>query len=119
MSDDKDDGKVLEAAMKAAAAARKQPAAEGGRTIADPRDVAATVLARMNMVNVKKDELTIAIKGLSDITQQLARAYGEQLKAMAGLAQRIKALEAAAAARGDTGAGGTEPPSVPPGERTH
>ncbi|MDM0024030.1 hypothetical protein [Variovorax saccharolyticus] len=117
MSNDNDDSKMLEAAVKAAAAARKPPPAEG-RSVSDPRDVAALVLARMNMVNVKKDELTIAIKGLSDITQQLTRAYGEQLKAIAALSQRVKALEAAAAP-GDTGGSGAEPPAAPPGGRTH
>ncbi|MOA06093.1 hypothetical protein D3C78_1257150 [compost metagenome] len=59
----------------------------------------------MSMVNAKKDELTIAIKGLSDVTQQLAHAYAEQMKAIEKLVKRVKALEAADAARGVNGSG--------------
>ena len=55
------------------------------------------VMARIGMVNTKKDELTIAIKGLSDVAQQLARAYAEQRLLIDGLARRVKTLEAAAA----------------------
>ncbi len=73
-----------------------QPQPRTGRPVSDPREVATLVMARMNMVNAKKDELTIAIKGLSDVTQQLAHAYAEQVKALEQLARRVKALEAAA-----------------------
>ena len=74
-----------------------------GKAVSDPREVATLVMARMNVVNSKKDELTIAIKGLSDITQQLAMTYAEQLRSIEGLSSRLKALEAAA--RTGTGAG--------------
>lgn len=70
-----------------------------GRAISDPRDVATLVLARMNAVNARKDELTITIKGLSDITQQLANAYAEQSMRIEQLKQRLRALEAAATQR--------------------
>ena len=73
----------------------RQPAQ---RAISDPREVAAVVMARMNQVNVKKDELAAAINGLVDITQQLTRTYGQQLVAVEQLRRRVKALEAAAAA---------------------
>ncbi|MDM0024471.1 hypothetical protein [Variovorax saccharolyticus] len=79
---------------------RGPPAAQqNARSISDPREVATLVMARMNMVNTKKDELTIAIKGLSDVTQQLARAYAQQMLAMEQLARRVKALEATAGAK--------------------
>lgn len=75
------------------------------RTVSDPRDVATLVMSRMSMVTAKKDELTIAIKGLSDVTQQLAHAYAEQMKAIEKLVRRVKALEAAEVARGLNGSG--------------
>ena len=81
------------------AANRQQPPG-----MAHPRDVAAVVLARMNMVNTKKDELTIAMKGLSDLTQQLARAYAEHMQVIEQLAARVKALEAQAGTNGVHGA---------------
>jgi hypothetical protein len=84
-------------------AATAQPAAGANgqkpmRAVSDPREVAAVVMARMHQVNARKDELTTAINGLIDITQQLTRTYGEQLIAIEHLRRRVKALEAAAAA---------------------
>lgn len=79
-----------------------KPARRGppnGRAVSDPRDVATLVLARMNAVNARKDELTIAIKGLSDITQQLANAYAEQSQRIEHLKRRLRELETAAAQR--------------------
>ena len=73
------------------------------KVISNPRDVAAVVMAQMNMVNAKKDELTIAIKGLSDLTQQLARAYAEHMQVIEQLATRVKALEAKAGTNGVNG----------------
>lgn len=64
------------------------------RAISDPREVATVVMSRMNMVNVKKDELASAINGLVDITQQLTRTYAAQLLAIEQLRRRVKALEA-------------------------
>ena len=43
------------------AAARSQT-----RTVSHPRQVAALVLTQIDQVNAKKDELTIAIKALTD-----------------------------------------------------
>ena len=82
-----------------------QPVAnrQNPKVISHPRDVAAVVMAQMNMVNAKKDELTIAIKGLSDLTQQLARAYAEQMQVIEQLATRVKMLEAKAGTNGVNG----------------
>lgn len=88
-----------------AAQAGNAPAQSERRTVSDPRDVATLVMSRMSMVNAKKDELTIAIKGLSDVTQQLAHAYAEQMKAIEKLVRRVKALEAAEVARSLNGSG--------------
>src|SRR3954463_10301320 len=82
------------AMQPAATAADARP---GQRAVSDPREVASVVMARMNQVNTKKDELALAINGLVDITQQLTRTYGEQLLAIAQLRRRVRALEAAAA----------------------
>jgi len=67
------------------------------RAITNPREVAAVVAARMNQVNSKKDELAIAIHGMVDVTQQLARVYGEQLLLIEQLRRRVKTLEAGGA----------------------
>jgi hypothetical protein len=64
-------------------------------TISDPCEVAAVVMARMNVVNDRKDELTIAIKGLTDFTQQLTRAYATQVQLIEQLSRRVKTLEEA------------------------
>lgn len=96
-----DQDKTLSGATQAGNA----PAQAERRTVSDPRDVATLVMSRMSMVNAKKDELTVAIKGLSDVTQQLAHAYAEQMKAIEKLVRRVKALEAAEVARGLNGSG--------------
>lgn len=83
------------------------------QVISHPREVAAAVIAQMNMVNVKKDELTIAIKGLTDITQQLARAYAGQVQVIQRLANRVKALEVTT---GATGANGANPQAAAQGK---
>jgi hypothetical protein len=62
-------------------------------TISDPRQIAAVVMARMNLINTKKDELTIAMKGLTDFTQQLVQAYATQMQLIEQLSKRIQVLE--------------------------
>ena len=81
------------------------PAANRQQTnvISDPRQIATVVMARMNLINTKKDELTIAIKGLTDLTQQLVQAYAGQMQVIEQLATRVKALEATAGAKGMNG----------------
>lgn len=66
----------------------KQP-----RVISAPNDVANLVLMQVDAVNAKKDELTIAIKGLADTTKQLVRAYAEHAKTIQRLQQRVRTLE--------------------------
>jgi hypothetical protein len=63
------------------------------RVISNPNDVAGLVLAQLNNVNSKKDDLTIAIKGLADTTQQLVRAYADHTRTIQKLAERVKVLE--------------------------
>ncbi len=67
---------------------RRQP-----RVITNPNDVAAVVMMQVDAVNTKKDELTIAIKGLADTAKQLVRAYAEHTRAIEKLQARVKALE--------------------------
>jgi hypothetical protein len=78
------------------------PAANRQQTnvISDPRQIATVVMARINLINAKKDELTIAIKGLTDLTQQLVQAYAAQMQVIEQLATRLKALEEKAGANG-------------------
>ena len=75
--------------------ARQQPA-----VISDPREIATVVMARMNLINAKKDELSIAIKGLTDLTQQLVRAYAGQMRVIEQITTRLKALEERTASNG-------------------
>lgn len=73
----------------------QKPTSPKPRVISNPGDVAGLVMMQVDNVNAKKDELTIAIKGLTDTTKQLVRAYAEHAKVIAKLQQRIKALEEA------------------------
>ena len=75
------------------------------RTLTHPQDVMALVLRQVDAVNATKDELTIALKGLMDLTKQLAQAYAAQVQAIQGLQRRVTALEASAG------------PSAPLGEK--
>ena len=85
-------------AVDTPAATRPQPT-----VISDPRQIATVIMARMNFINAKKDELTMAIKGLTDLTQQLVRAYAGQMQVIEQLATRVKALEATAGTKGMNG----------------
>lgn len=75
-----------------------QPAGKNGakqqqRVISHPGDVAGLVMMQVDAVNAKKDELTIAIKGLTDTSKQLVRAYAQHAQAIVKLQERIKTLE--------------------------
>jgi len=63
------------------------------RGVSNPNDVASLILMQVDAVNTKKDDLTIAIKGLTDLTKQLTRAYAEHTKTIQKLAERVKELE--------------------------
>lgn len=63
------------------------------RVISNPNDVASLVLMQVDAVNAKKDDLTIAIKGLADTAKQLTRAYAQQQQVIAKLAKRLEELE--------------------------
>ena len=78
-----------------AAKANGQPVKDGKqqRVISNPNDVASVVLMQIDAVNGKKDELTIAIKGLTDTTKQLVRVYADHAAAIRKLQERIGALE--------------------------
>lgn len=66
----------------------KQP-----RVISDPRDIAGLVMMQIDAVNTRKDELTIATKGLADTARQLVRAYAQQSAVIEKLQKRVKDLE--------------------------
>ncbi|OGI41219.1 MAG: hypothetical protein A2140_08020 [Candidatus Muproteobacteria bacterium RBG_16_62_13] len=66
----------------------KQP-----RVISNPNDVAGLVMMQIDAVSSKKDDLTIAIKGLADTAKQLVRAYAQQQAAIEKLGKRVKELE--------------------------
>ena len=71
--------------LAAEAVAHRQP-----RVVSRPEDVAGLVLMQIDLVNARKDDLTIAIKGLSDLTRQLVRAYGENTQTIEQLQSKVK-----------------------------
>lgn len=71
---------------------RNQPKGKP-RVISNPNDVAGLVMMQIDNINAKKDDLTIAIKGLTDTSKQLVRAYAQQQQVIAKLAERLKKLE--------------------------
>lgn len=74
------------------AAADQVAAAQQPRVVSRPEDVAGLVLMQIDLVNARKDDLTIAIKGLSDLTRQLVRAYGENTQTIDQLQSKLKKL---------------------------
>lgn len=85
--------KAANADKKKEAETKKQQEIPAGRPL-NPNEVAQLVLMQLNEINSKKDDLTIAIKGLSDLTQKLTQAYGEQTAIIQKLTQRVEELEA-------------------------
>lgn len=63
------------------------------RVISHPDDVANLVLLQIDAVSVKKDELTIALKTLTDTAKQLVRAYSEHTGTIQVLRQKLEELE--------------------------
>lgn len=63
------------------------------RVITTPKDVAQLVMMQIDNVNSKKDDLTIAVKGLADTTKQLVRVYAQQQDHIAKLTKRLEELE--------------------------
>jgi hypothetical protein len=72
---------------------QKESEREAPRVVSRPEDVAGLVFMQIDQVNARKDELTIAIKGLSDLTRQLVKAYGEHTNAIQRLQQRVRDME--------------------------
>ena len=50
-------------------------------------------MMQIDAVNAKKDELTIAVKGLADTAKQLVRVYAQQAAVIQKLQRKIKELE--------------------------
>lgn len=86
-------------ATKESATKSTQPDAQTkpNRVISDPKEVAQLVMMRIDHVNSKKDELTIAVKALADTTKQLVSVYANQQAEIAKLAKRVQELEKAKA----------------------
>jgi hypothetical protein len=76
------------------AAAAQAVAPQQPRVVSRPEDVAGLVLMQIDLVNARKDDLTIAIKGLSDLTRQLVRAYGENMHTIEQLQLKVNKLGA-------------------------
>jgi hypothetical protein len=74
------------------AAAQQAANPQQPRVVSRPEDVAGLVLMQIDLVNARKDDLTIAIKGLSDLTRQLVRAYGENMQTIEQLQSKVRKL---------------------------
>ena len=72
---------------------KQRTAGNKPRIISNPSDVASLVLMQADAVNAKKDELTIAIKGLADLAKQLVRAYAANAQAIKKLQMQVQTLE--------------------------
>jgi hypothetical protein len=77
-------------------AAQQAGIAQQPRVVSRPEDVAGLVLMQIDLVNARKDDLTIAIKGLSDLTRQLVRAYGENMQTIDQLQSTVKNMGSSA-----------------------
>jgi len=75
-----------------------QAQAKPPRVLSNPNDIAGLVMMQIDNINAKKDDLTIAIKGLTDTSKQLVRAYAQQQQVIARLAEQVKPLEGKAEA---------------------
>jgi len=64
-----------------------------GTVINDLNQVAQMVMMRIDHVNSRKDELTIAVKALADTAKQLVGAYNGQQGQIAKLAKRVEEME--------------------------
>lgn len=73
--------------------AQAKPGGQEPRAISDPNEVAQLVMMRIDNVNSKKDELTIAVKALADTAKQLVSVYGKQQAHIAKLVKRVEELE--------------------------
>jgi len=87
------------------AAARQAAITPQPRVVSRPEDVAGLVLMQIDLVNARKDDLTIAIKGLSDLTRQLVRAYGENTQTIDQLQSKIKKMGNSAKTSGSSSNG--------------
>lgn len=73
-----------------------KPAPKGAgnqRTISNPEDVAKLVMMQIDAINTRKDDLTIALKQMTDTMRQLVQAYGQQAAVIQGMAKKLKELE--------------------------
>ena len=67
--------------------------------ISNPEDVAKLVMMQIDAVNGKKDDLTIAIKGMTDTARQLVRAYAQQAGVIQAMRKKLEELEEKADAK--------------------
>jgi hypothetical protein len=93
------------------AAAEQAAAAQQPRVVSRPEDVAGLVLMQIDLVNARKDDLTIAIKGLSDLTRQLVRAYGENTQTIDQLQSKLKKMGGSQRSGGSSSSNGKRKPS--------
>jgi len=90
----KNGGSQPKTAVKTAARQDRQQ-----RVISNPEDIAKLVMLQIDAIGARKDDLTVALRRLTDTTRQLARAYAQQTAVIQGMQKRIKELEEKAGVR--------------------
>lgn len=73
--------------------ASSAPTSGASRVISDPNEVATIVLMQIDAVNDRKNDLTIALKGLTDLTKQLMRSYGDLTATVRAQQAKLKEME--------------------------
>lgn len=63
------------------------------RVISNPENIAKLVMLQIDAIGARKDDLTVALRRLTDTTRQLARAYAQQTAVIQGMRKKIKELE--------------------------
>lgn len=67
---------------------REQPASHDA-----PNELTRAIMVQAKQVDAKTDELSQVVKGLSDITRQLAEAYSANMRKVQGLGVQLETLE--------------------------
>ena len=86
-------GSATDTPTNGQAQVNNQDKTQAPRVISDPNEVAQLVMMRIDNVNAKKDELTIAIKALADTAKQLVQVYGNQQAQITKLEKQVDVLE--------------------------
>jgi len=87
---------TLDQAVHQPSAAPTEEKQKPVRAVNDPREVAASVMSRLQQVRSRRDQMAASVDDLVDIAQQLTQAYARQVLLIQQLRRRVRTLEEAA-----------------------